>query len=171
MPEILWTAARGHARVWMASAEYNIYREEWHTFLPESHPAYISWQEYEQNLKRLRESAQAIGFERRKSPPREGPAWLQGLIVCGKCGRRMILRYHARQAGLCPEYVCQRKGIENAEPPCQRIPGAEIDRVLSDMLCPTKRDEGCWPCSPGRSGPRGNSASRLPCPNRHARST
>jgi DNA invertase Pin-like site-specific DNA recombinase len=109
-------------------------REEWHTFLPESHPAYISWEDYERNLKRLRESAQAIGFERRKSPPREGPALLQGLIVCGKCGRRMTLRYHARQAGLCPEYVCQRKGIENAEPVCQRIPGAEVDRVLSDML-------------------------------------
>jgi DNA invertase Pin-like site-specific DNA recombinase len=109
-------------------------REEWHTFLPESHAAYICWQEYERNLKRLRESAQAIGGEHRKSPPREGPALLQGLIVCGKCGRRMTLRYHARQAGLCPEYVCQRKGIENAEPSCQRIPGAEVDRVLSDML-------------------------------------
>lgn len=109
-------------------------REEWHTFLPESHPAYISWQEYERNLQRLRESAQAIGLERRKSPPREGPALLQGLIICAKCGLRMTLRYHARQAGLCPEYVCQRKGIENAEPPCQRIPGAEVDRVLSDML-------------------------------------
>ncbi|HKF04163.1 MAG TPA: recombinase family protein [Candidatus Sulfotelmatobacter sp.] len=109
-------------------------REEWHTFLPESHPAYISWPEYERNLKRLRESAQAIGSERRKSPPREGPALLQGLIICGKCGRRMTLRYHVRQAGLCPEYVCQRKGIENAEPPCQRIPGLEVDRVLSDML-------------------------------------
>jgi DNA invertase Pin-like site-specific DNA recombinase len=109
-------------------------REEWHTFLPESHPAYLSWQEYERNLKRLRESAQAIGFERRKSPPREGPALLQGLIACGKCGRRMTLRYHVRQAGLCPEYVCQRKGIENAEPLCQRVPGAEVDHVISDML-------------------------------------
>jgi DNA invertase Pin-like site-specific DNA recombinase len=109
-------------------------REEWHTFLPESHPAYISWEEHERNLRRLREGAQAIGFDRRKSPPREGPALLQGLILCGKCGRRMTLRYHSRQAGLCPEYVCQRKGIENAEPLCQRIPGAEIDRVLSDML-------------------------------------
>jgi hypothetical protein len=109
-------------------------REEWHTFLPESHPAYISWEEYERNLKRLRENAQAIGSDRRKSPPREGPALLQGLIVCGKCGRRMTLRYQLLQADLCPEYVCQRKGIENAEPLCQRIPGAEIDRVVSDML-------------------------------------
>lgn len=109
-------------------------REQWHTFLPESHAAYISWEEYERNLNRLRENAQAFGSDRRNSPPREGPALLQGLIVCGKCGRRMTLRYHLRQAGLCPEYVCQRKGIENAEPFCQRIPGAEIDRVIGDIL-------------------------------------
>jgi DNA invertase Pin-like site-specific DNA recombinase len=109
-------------------------REEWHTFLPESHPAYVSWEEHERNLKRLRESAQAIGSDRRKSPPREGPALLQGLILCGKCGRRMTLRYHTRQTGLCPEYVCQRKGIENAEAICQRIPGVQIDHVVSDML-------------------------------------
>ena len=76
-------------------------REEWHTFLPESHPAYISWEEHERNLRRLRESAQAIGFDRRKSPPREGPALLQGLIVCGKCGRRMTLRYHFRARQVC----------------------------------------------------------------------
>jgi DNA invertase Pin-like site-specific DNA recombinase len=117
-----------------ASKVQQLPREEWHTFLPESHPAYISWEEHERNLKRLRESAQAIGSDRRKSPPREGPALLQGLIVCGKCGRRMTLRYHSRQVGLCPEYVCQRKGIENAEPLCQRIPGAEIDRVVGDLL-------------------------------------
>jgi DNA invertase Pin-like site-specific DNA recombinase len=109
-------------------------REEWHTFLPESHAAYISWEDYERNLKRLRENAQAFGSDRRNSPPREGPALLQGLIVCGKCGRRMTLRYHVRQAGLCPEYVCQRKGIENAEPVCQRIPGAEIDGVIGNIL-------------------------------------
>src|SRR3954468_14545110 len=109
-------------------------REEWHTFIADAHPGYISWDDHERNLKRLRESAQAIGFDRRKSPPREGPALLQGLIICGKCGRRMTLRYHARQVGLCPEYVCQRKGIENAEPLCQRIPGAEIDRVVGDLL-------------------------------------
>ena len=109
-------------------------REEWHTFIPEFHPAYISWEEHERNLRRLRESAQAIGSDRRKSPPREGPALLQGLIVCGKCGRRMTLRYHERRGRLCPEYVCQRKGIESAEPLCQRIPGVDVDRVVSDML-------------------------------------
>ncbi len=50
----------------------------------------------------------------------------------------MTLRYHARGGRLCPEYVLPRakRGIENAEPVCQRIPGlgSDIDRVVSDIL-------------------------------------
>lgn len=109
-------------------------REQWHTFLPGAHPGYIGWEEHENNLKRLRGNRQARGHDRRQSPPREGPALLQGLIICGQCGRRMTLRYHSRHGRLCPEYVCQRKGIENAEPICQRIPGQEIDQTVSHLL-------------------------------------
>jgi DNA invertase Pin-like site-specific DNA recombinase len=109
-------------------------RDQWRTFLPGVHPGYLSWEEYEQNQKRLQENAQAFGLDRRKSPPREGPALLQGLILCGSCGRRMTVRYHFRRGRLCPEYVCQRKGIENAEPVCQRLPGVEVDQVVSELL-------------------------------------
>jgi len=109
-------------------------REEWYTFLPASHPAYISWEDYERNLQRLRENARALESDHPQSPPREGPALLQGLLLCGQCGRRMTVRYHTRRGRLCPEYLCQRKGIENAEPICQRIPGLEIDRVLSELV-------------------------------------
>ena len=48
--------------------------------------------------------------------------------------RRMTLRYYARHERLFTEYVGQRKGIEDAEPLCQRIPGADIDRVVGDIL-------------------------------------
>jgi len=58
-------------------------REQWHTFLPGAHPDYITWEQHENNLKRLRENRQARGHDRRTSPPREGPALLQGLIICG----------------------------------------------------------------------------------------
>jgi len=109
-------------------------REQWHTFLPGAHPGYITWEQHENNLKRLRENRQARGHDRRNSPPREGPALLQGLIICGQCGRRMTLRYHSRRGRLCPEYVCQRKGIENAEPICLRVPGQEVDQTVSDLL-------------------------------------
>jgi DNA invertase Pin-like site-specific DNA recombinase len=74
-------------------------RDEWIACLPDAHPGYISWEQFERNLARLRDNAQAHGSERRKSPPREGPALLQGLAVCGVCGRRMTVRYHTRIMG------------------------------------------------------------------------
>jgi DNA invertase Pin-like site-specific DNA recombinase len=109
-------------------------REQWHAFVTDAHPAYVSWEEYERNQHRLQENAHAQGSERDKSPAREGPALLQSLLVCGRCGRRMTVRYHWRRGGLAPDYVCQRKGIENAEPICQRVSGAEVDRFVADLL-------------------------------------
>jgi DNA invertase Pin-like site-specific DNA recombinase len=109
-------------------------QDQWFMFIPGAHDGYISWEEYEQNQKRLRDNAQALGKDRRHSPPREGPALLQGLILCGRCGKRMTLRYHLRKGALEPDYVCQREGIEHAEPICQQIPGAGIDRLIGDLL-------------------------------------
>lgn len=112
-------------------------REEWHTIILGAHPGYLTWEEYEENLARLRENAQANGAERRKSPPREGPALLQGLVICGRCGGRMTVRYHMRRDERVPEYVCQRQGIERAEPLCQQLVGAEIDRAVGELLVQT----------------------------------
>ncbi len=114
--------------------------EEWQTLLPDAHPGYITWEQYQRNQQRLQENAQARGQDRRQSPAGEGPALLQGLVLCGRCGQRMTVRYHARQAGLCPTYVCQREGIENAKRICQSIPGSSIDAaiglVLVEMVTP-----------------------------------
>jgi len=109
-------------------------RDQWDTLIPGNHGGYVSWEEYEDNQRRLREAAQANGQDRRKSPPREGPALLQGLVVCGVCGNRMTVRYHVRKGLLCPEYLCQREGIECAERICQRIPGVGIERAVGDIL-------------------------------------
>ncbi|GHP00442.1 hypothetical protein KSF_104890 [Reticulibacter mediterranei] len=71
----------------------------------------------------------------RFSPPREGPALLQGLILCGKCGERMTVRYHQRAGQrIVPDYLCQHKSIEQGEPPCQRIPGSDLDRCIGRLL-------------------------------------
>jgi len=112
-------------------------REEWIALLPDAHPGYISWEQFEHNLARLRDNAQAHGSERRKSPPREGSALLQGLAVCGVCGRRMTVRYHTRKARQCPEYVCQREGVETATAKCQSIPGSGIDEAIGTLLVET----------------------------------
>lgn len=107
--------------------------EQW-MLVKNAHPGYISWEQYEENLLRLRENAQAIGADRRKSPPREGPALLQGMVVCGVCGSRMTVRYHTRQGRILPDYVCQRDGIEHAIAVCQRVVGEHIDNAVGRLL-------------------------------------
>ena len=109
-------------------------QDEWETLIPGAHAGYLSWEDYEQNQKRLHESAQAIGSDRRKSPAREGPALLQGLILCGRCGGRMTVRYHVRDGRLCPDYLCQHEGIEHAQPVCQHVPGSGIDEAIGELL-------------------------------------
>ena len=112
-------------------------REEWFSLIPGVHEGYISFEEYEDNQHRLRECALAYGRERPKSPPREGPALLQGIVICGKCGGRMTVRYHERRGTLLPEYTCQKDGIEHGRHHCQRISGVAVDRAVGDLLVET----------------------------------
>jgi Recombinase/Recombinase zinc beta ribbon domain len=109
-------------------------REEWSVFLPNMHAGYISWEEFESNQAKLLANANGYGEERRKSPPREGAALLQGLVICGVCGLRMTVRYHTDHGHLIPDYVCQRRGIETAEPRCQHLPGAQIDQAVTELV-------------------------------------
>jgi DNA invertase Pin-like site-specific DNA recombinase len=109
-------------------------REQWHALFPDVHAGYISWAEHEDNLRRLRENAQAQGKERRNGPPREGPALLQGLVVCGRCGDRMSVRYKSRGDQLRPVYICERERSESAGPICQQVPGAGLDQAGGELL-------------------------------------
>lgn len=107
---------------------------EWIAFIRDAHEAYISWEEFEQNGQRIRENAQRRGLEREKGPPREGPALLQGLTVCAKCGERMTLRYHIRGERKVPDYVCQSKSIQRGEPLCQTVNGSAVDEAVGNLL-------------------------------------
>ena len=108
--------------------------EEWIALIRDAHPGYITWDEYEQNLQILRDNAQGPAAGRDRGPPREGPALLQGLVICAKCGDRMTVRYHLQGARRVPDYVCQRHGVEHAEPLCQQIVGGELDAAIGRLL-------------------------------------
>ncbi len=112
-------------------------RESWHTVILGAHPGYISWKDYEANPARLAENAQANGAERRKSPPREGPALLQGLVLCGRCGERMTVAYSMDHGERRPIYLCQKRGVEFAEAPCQRLLGTQLDQAIGELLVRT----------------------------------
>ena len=109
-------------------------REEWTVLLHDAHPGYITWERFEENERQLRDNAQSYGAQRR-GPPREGPALLQGLAICGVCGRNMGVRYHTRKGEKYPDYTCgDRARYETADTGCQNISGAAIDRAVGELL-------------------------------------
>jgi DNA invertase Pin-like site-specific DNA recombinase len=110
---------------------------EWYTLLTGAHPGYITWEEYQENQRRLRENAHALGPERREGPPREGPALLQGLAICGACGGRMNVAYHVRAfrpGRSVPHYFCQGRSSDSPQPVCQWVPGIPVGQAVGDLL-------------------------------------
>lgn len=109
-------------------------RDQWQVLIPDAHPGYLSWEAQQENVQSLRANAQRFGHERRQGPPREGPALLQGLVLCGRCGERMTVRYHTRGAQLLPTYMCQREGIDHSRPICQQVYGGLLDAAVGAAL-------------------------------------
>ena len=106
---------------------------EWLACIPDAHPGYITWAQYQANLQVL--EANGRGYETaRTSPPREGSALLQGRAVCGRCGRQMRVRYAARRGRSDAWYVCDRASEMQAEPNCQSIAGRPVDEAIGALV-------------------------------------
>jgi DNA invertase Pin-like site-specific DNA recombinase len=107
-------------------------RERWAVFLPGVLPAYISIEQYERNMQRMdanRSRAQGLGAVR------DGPALLAGLAVCGRCGKKMTVRYQRGPGGkLHPAYVCGRDKADYAAARCQQLAGSCVDEHVTGLL-------------------------------------
>ena len=112
-------------------------REQWVALIHDAHPGYLSWEQFEANQQQLLANAAAHSPDRDKGPAREGPALLQGLAICGTCGRRMTVRYHTRRGIEIPDYQCVRACIETGGPRCQTVPGEGVDTAVSQLLIDT----------------------------------
>lgn len=130
----------GRSRTWRdAEGQWHcerVPRDQWRFVQKDAHPGYLSWEQYEANQAQLLANQQAHGGGERKAggAAREGPALLQGLVLCGKCGRPMTLRYHQRGGRLTPDYVCAKTAVEQTEPVCQSIPGGGVDEAVGKLL-------------------------------------
>src|SRR4029077_10640126 len=106
---------------------------DWLSCILDTHPGYITWEQFQQNLKILQ--ANGRGFDAaRTSPPREGSALLQGRAVCGRCGRHLRARYVARRGRLETWYVCGKPHTSRGEPSCQSIAGWPIDTAIGELI-------------------------------------
>lgn len=89
-----FTDINGHTRTVLKP------RDQWTVLITDTHPGYITFEQYEHNQQTLAANAATHSeTERRAGPAREARALLQRLVVCGKCGKRMTVNYHARCNG------------------------------------------------------------------------
>jgi len=106
-------------------------REAWHALVQQAHPGYISWEEFEANQERLQRNM----TRHHQGPARMGAALLQGIVLCGTCGRNMSTSYKRRAGGrIDPLYTCNRAKLDYSAPICTSIPGGEVDHMISAVL-------------------------------------
>jgi hypothetical protein len=101
--------------------------DEWHALLRDRVPAYISWDAYQGNLERLQLNR---SLAESRGSARKGHALLTGLVVCGLCRRRMVVRYRKGKAS----YVCQNFASNYGGRPCQHIAGDAVEGWISAQV-------------------------------------
>jgi DNA invertase Pin-like site-specific DNA recombinase len=106
--------------------------EECRVFISNHHEGYISLEEFEENQKRLRANALRLGSDESVSVIRQGHGLLSGLLRCGKCGRKMHVRYWGK-SGTAARYLCSGD-FQAGGNYCLGFGGATVDRRFSEIL-------------------------------------
>ena len=106
--------------------------DECRVLIRDRFPAYITWEEFEKNQHKLAENS-TLG--KLLAAPRHGPSVLAGLVVCGRCGHRMLVGYrqHHRDAKTL-RYSCQRDAIDYGADACQSLSGAVLESFVVERL-------------------------------------
>src|SRR5215510_14327892 len=114
-------------------------RQDWPMVLHDHHPAYITWEQFLRHQQQLDDN-RTFRPEERPGAVREGAALLQGLVLCGQCGRRMRVRY--LEDGRTPSYDCNALHVRQAGRTCQSLRGDGVDaavaRVFLDAMQPAQ---------------------------------
>jgi len=102
---------------------------DWVARIQGAHQGYITWEAHMRNLDKMRENS-----ARRPSSgaPREGRALLTGILLCGRCGRRMRTTYRRRQDSRWI-YKCHGEQDRGA-PICWSVSGQAIDTAVEELL-------------------------------------
>lgn len=107
---------------------------DWRVTLPQHHPGYITWEEYQDNQTCLAKNRTNSQPRVLSGPAREGAALLQGLLLCGCCGRKLTVRYTG-SGGRYPTYECtwrRREGLATAD--CMTLRCEALDTAIAAQL-------------------------------------
>lgn len=105
--------------------------DDWLVDIRDHHEGYIPWEEFIENQRILDQNRPAATHAGGTGAAREGHALLQGLLVCGVCGRKLTVRYTG-EGGKRAVYDCSlaRREGRSAQP-CISIGAAPLDAAIS----------------------------------------
>lgn len=107
--------------------------EKWMVLIPNHHQGYVSWERYLSIQVELRNNSRPRKGEA-GGAIREGAAYLQGIIRCGKCGRKMQVGYSGPK-GTFQRYICIRaKALYGGEKSCQSVGGTRLDQQVIEEI-------------------------------------
>lgn len=112
-------------------------RDSWLVEIQNHHPGYLTWESYLANQDQLERNRIRRPEDALPSNVRDGLALLQGLLICGKCGRRLTIRYRGN-GGIYPLYECnwlKRQGRANRS--CMTIPCPALDQAVQRRVLET----------------------------------
>jgi excisionase family DNA binding protein len=109
-------------------------QDEWGVLLKEHHAGYISWEDYQTNLRTIANNAQMQG-SMVQGAARRGQALLGGLLRCGHCGRKLHVAYSGVR-GDCVRYDCRGNLINHGSSErCISFGGLRAEqRVAEEVL-------------------------------------
>jgi DNA invertase Pin-like site-specific DNA recombinase len=106
-------------------------RDAWPIVLHDAHSGYLTWEQFLRNQQQLDDN-RTFRPEERRGAVRAGAALLQGIVLCGVCGRRMRVRYLAD--GRIPCYDCIEQHVRHGGPTCQSLRGDGVDTAVAAAL-------------------------------------
>ena len=107
-------------------------KEEWSVFLPGHHEGFIDWATFEAIQTRLQTNFPAK-MHQAGCALREGSALLQGLAICGNCGRRLHIAYQGTNS--TPRYYCRGEELNGGRDlHCLNVGGLAIDEAVTDAF-------------------------------------
>ena len=108
--------------------------ESWMVRLLDAHPGYISWERYVDNQRKLGRNQGRFGGSTQPHPKR-GALLLTGMLVCGRCGRRMfgVYRGSRRTSGI---YQCKGQ-LDLGKGTCWSVRAEPIDEAVEQLFLQT----------------------------------
>ncbi len=106
--------------------------QECRVFIPDHHEGYITWETYDQNQAIIRGNNMNLETSEATAAVREGSGLLTGLLRCGRCGRKLHVRYWGGR-GTNARYLC-KGDFDSGGNYCLGFGGDRVDRRIAEEV-------------------------------------